>query len=910
MHERTTPGKNVVLALSLLGASWLAPSSVAAQNVAATKFVLDNGLQVIFHVDRSLPIATVNLWYYVGSKDEPKGRSGFAHLFEHLMFMGTKRVPGNRFDEIMEKGGGANNASTSSDRTNYYSWGPSELLPVLLWLEADRMEDFGKALSQDKLDKQREVVRNERRQTTEMRPYGVADEVQGELFYAPSHGYHKSVIGSHEDLEAATLDDVKNFFATYYVPNNASLVVAGDFDPKETRALVEQLFSSLPRAPIVPRREHRDSELLGTQSWTGYDQVQFPRVTTLWKTVKIYAPFDAELDIAAGILAGSKSSRLYKRLVVEEKLAVDVSAYQWSRVLGGQFHLQVLARPDANLGRIEAIVDLELSKLAKEGPTEEEVARQKSTIEASFVSGLESLRDRADRLNAYNFHLGTPDGFARDLERYRKASTASVREAVARFLARDDRLVQTVLPLEKAVVGSRDSMPVPAPTKDFRFESPRTFELDGGIPVRHFERRQLPLVRVALQVRRGTLVDGKAKAGRSYLMAKMLAEGAGTRDAFEFSEALEAIGASLRTTATREVVRVEIQALSSKIEAAIDLWRDALLAPRFAQEDWERVRRLHLDALARRADDPNQVARQVASTVYFGADHPFGQSVDGSKESVANLTREDLVAAHAGLIRPELASVYIAGDIDEARARALLTRALTAWRPKGDALVMPDVAPVEPQHQRVYLVHRPDAAQTVVRFVMPGPARDDPARLEFEAINTILGGSFTSRLNANIREKNGYSYGAGSSYAMWKELGIFVASASVQAQVTGPALREFLHEFEKLRGADISVEEAAKAKSTQRQELVASLAGLDGLLTTAMDLEAEGLGFDELERRMQGFAAIEAAALNGIAKRSVTLEAASLLLVGDRAVILAQLDGLPLPAPVEVDVHGRPIAPK
>lgn len=882
--------------------------SVRAQEVNVEKFVLDNGLQVILHEDHALPIATVNLWYYVGSKDERKGRSGFAHLFEHLMFMGTKRVPGSGFDERMEAGGGANNASTSSDRTNYFSWGPSTLLPTLLWLEADRMEDFGKALTQEKLDKQRDVVRNERRQTIEMRPYGKAQEFQGELLYPPGHGYHKSVIGSHEDLEAASVQDVQDFFATFYVPNNASLVVAGDFDPVATKQLIERLFGSLPRSARVPRKTHVDRPFAGTQRWTGYDRVQFPRITTVWKTIKLYAPLDAELDLVAGILAGSKSARLYKRLVVEEKLASEVTAYQWSRLLSGQFHIEITARPDADRARIENIVTEEITKLAENGPTKEELARQQTTYEYSFVTGLESLRDRADWLNAYNFHFGRPNMFATDIARYRDATLESVRDAARRFLTTADKVVQTVLPLGMATTGDRDEAPQGGSTEAFRFQAPERFTLSNGIEVRHWKRSTLPLVRVALQLRRGALVDSREHAGRTYLMAKMLEEGAGDRDAFAFADAQEKLGARFATRASRNDVRIEMQALTTTFPAAIELWRDAIRSPRFADEDWARVQRLHLQSLKQKLDEPSEIARDVGSACFFGLDHPYGYPLDGTSDSVASLALEDLRQAWTGLVRPELASLYIAGDIDAADAKRLLEDALGAWRVSGKALEPLPAPRPKSRTAHLYLVDRPDAVQTVVRFIMPAPTSKSPDVVRLRALNTILGGSFTSRLNANIREKHGYSYGVGSGYALWPQIGTFLAVSNVQEKFTGAALKEFLAEFEAIRTGDVRPAEARKASSTNRQALVSSMGGLAGLLGTAMALEVDGLAFSALDARMRELASLDADALNAIARHAVALDQACLVLVGNKEKILPQLEGLPLPTPQYRDASGRAVS--
>lgn len=885
-----------------------AAARVMTQEVRAEKFVLDNGLQVILHQDRALPIATVNVWYYVGSKDERAGRSGFAHLFEHLMFMGTKRVPGSGFDDLMEKGGGANNASTSSDRTNYYSWGPAELLPTLLWLEADRMEDFGKALTQEKLDKQREVVRNERRQVVEMRPYGKAGERLGKLLYPPAHGYHTSVIGSHKDLEAATVQDVQDFFATYYIPNNASLVVAGDFDIEATKKLVRELFASLPRGARVPRKAHRDRAVFGTRRWTGYDRVSFPKVTMVWKTVKLFGRGDADLDIVAGILGSGKNARLYRRLVAEEKLAADVSVYQWSRQLGGEFHIEVTAKPGADLARVEAIVREELRRLAEDGPSKDEIERQRSSIEYDFVTSMESLRDRADKLNSYNFHLGKPDGFAFDLMRYKHATRDSLRSVCKRYLVRDDCLVQTVLPEARAAKASaRDTAPAVASGAEFRFQKPTRFRLSNGIEVQHWQRDAVPLVRVALQTKLGTLVDKRAHAGRCTLMTKMLEEGAGARDSFAFASELERLGAQFRTEARANALRVSLQSLASKFPQAAELWRDAIVAPRLADADWKRTRSLHRAGIEQSLDDPSSLARRIGYQAFYGRDHPYGIPSSGTTKSVDALSLDDVRAAHRAMLRPEQSTIFIAGAIDKAQARALLEKLLGTWRVEGPAATPPKIPAEVARPARVFVVHRPRSPQTVVRFMMPGPKSSTPDQAAYRVLNTILGGSFTSRLNANLREKHGYTYGAGSSFVMWPQTGIFLASSSVQQRYTGKALAEFLREFRRMRSGDVSAAEAEKGRSTNRQGLVSSLGGLSGLLGMAMEMAIEGSEFGVLDARLQEIAALDREALNALAKRAVPLEQASLILVGKQAAILKQLEGLGLPKPTFLDRDGVPL---
>ncbi|HYC79227.1 MAG TPA: pitrilysin family protein [Planctomycetota bacterium] len=414
------------------------------------KLRLDNGVVVILHQDRRLPTACVNLWYHVGAKDEPAGRSGFAHLFEHLMFMGTRRAPQGDFDRIMEGAGGQNNATTSEDRTNYFSWGPSTLLPTLLWLEADRLEDLGAAMTQEKLDLQRDVVRNERRQSYENEPYGNAElEVNG-LMFAETHPYHLPVIGSHADLEAATVDDVREFFATYYVPNNLSIAIAGDFDRDATLDLVSGLFGTLPRGAEPLRRDAAPARLGGPIRRTVRDPaVEFARTSLIWHSPALFAAGDAECDVMAKILGDGISSRLQRRLMVDELLVQSAGAWQQSMQLGSLFRIDAVADEGVELARIEAAVDETIRAFLQDGPTAHELERVKAQSESEHVASLQRLLERADRLNLYDAHFGDPDGFDRDVGRYRRVSRESVMNRAAAVLDPNARLTLHVLPEEE-----------------------------------------------------------------------------------------------------------------------------------------------------------------------------------------------------------------------------------------------------------------------------------------------------------------------------------------------------------------------------------------------------------------------------------------------------------------------------
>ncbi len=881
--------------------------SAYAQDVAYQKYTLPNGLTVILHEDHSVPSVCINTWYYVASKDEAEGRSGFAHLFEHLMFMGTHRVPGGNFDNIMEAGGGFNNASTSQDRTNYYSMGPSELLPTLLWLDADRLEALDDAMTQEKLDKQRAVVRNERRQTSENRPYGKAELRITGIMYPDGHPYHNTVIGSHEDLEAATVDDVKNFFRTYYLPSNASLVVAGDFNPVEIKPLIAKVFGTLPRGNDVVHPTAGPVKLDGVKRLTMTDTVQFARTTMVYHSPKQFAPGDAEMDLVASILSDGISSRLYQRLVYKDKLAVDVSAFQGSSLLGSLFRIQATARPGIELAALEQAIDETVAEFIRIGPTADELERQKSRIEFSAVSRLQSLLGKADRMNTYQFYFGEPNSFKRDLDRYRNASADRTRRWAKNVLTRDARLILRVIPeLKPTEEAPRDEQPVIAAAPPFTPELPKTLKLRNGITVHHWERRELPLVQMSMLLAGGTTSDPAGKGGLASLTANMLDEGAGSRNAIEFANALDQLGARLSVFSRLDSTTVSLSALTRNFGEALTLATDAVLRPRFDKKEWDRVHNLHLQGLKRAQDRPTSVARTVAMRAYFGDAHPYSRPSGGTLDSAESVTLTDVKNFHPRLFRPTGATILVAGDLSVETVRRLLDRAFGSWEDATGASPLPTPSYGEPANRaaRMVIVDRPGAVQTVVRFTMPGPIYNDPNRIKLELFNTILGGSFTSRLNQNLREEHGYTYGARCGYSMNQKVGYFSATSSVRADVTGASISEFLNEFSAIRGGNVSVVEAGKARASQRMGMIQSFAGLGGILGTASTLVRNNRPFSDLGDELLAVTRVTETDLNRLAYNAVPLEKCLLVLVGDKRQIIEQLKGLDLPEPVELTVTG------
>ncbi len=438
LHYRLFPHLVVMLLWNL--------SSIAQLSVSCEQFTLPNGLTVILHEDHSVPVIGVNIWYNVGSAREKPGRTGFAHLFEHIMFEGSGHVPEGKFDEWLEAAGGDNNASTSSDRTNYFENIPSNALELPLFLESDRMGYLLEAMSPSTVDGQRDVVKNERRQSYENRPYGTAFLTIEENLFPPDHPYHWPTIGSMEDLSGASYEDVVDFFKKYYTTNNASLVIAGDIDLKRTRTLVEKWFADVPAGKPVPPLAQQPVLLMEEKRLILEDKVQLPRLYLSWVTPALLTPGDAELDVFANVLAGGKNSRLYKRLVYDMQIAQDVSAFQQSRVLCSEFSIIVTARSGHALTEIENIVHEEVEKLKRAQPTQREVQRAVNQFEASYLDQLENIGQKADQINMYYVRTGNPNYFSQDVARY-KAISADAVQAIARKYIRDDgRVILSVVP--------------------------------------------------------------------------------------------------------------------------------------------------------------------------------------------------------------------------------------------------------------------------------------------------------------------------------------------------------------------------------------------------------------------------------------------------------------------------------
>jgi zinc protease len=609
------------------------------------KYTLPNGLQVILHVDRKLPVVHVNQWFHVGSKNERPGRTGFAHLFEHMMLQGSKNLPGE-YTTHLEKAGATLptgvNGTTNNDRTIYFATVPSANFEYLLWVESDRLATLLDAVTKEALDNQRDVVKNERRQRNENQPYGLALKLISENIYPKGHPYSWMTIGSHEDLTAASLEDIKEFFKTYYTPNNLSLVIAGDFDPTEAKRLVEKYFGGIPPGPPLERLKRWLPKLEGEKIVEMKDRVPQERVYINWPTPALFDAGDAELDLAATIMTGGLSARLNKTLVYDRQLATSVTAAQSSRELSSVFTVTATARAGTRLEQIEQLVTDEIARLAKEGPTAEELRRAQARWEYSFVSRLERIGGfggKADQLNSYNTYWGDPGRFEDDFARYRNATAEGMRDAVAQWLDTRNRLVVRFR-LESAGRESQatlDRSKPPPIGADLRFDVPavKAARLENGLEVLVIERRDLPKVAVSLVTKAGPVADPPAKAGVARLMQKTIDRGTRTRSALQIAGELGDLGTSLAGSVGRESTQILMEVLKRNLAPAMTVFADVARNPTFPAEEVERERKKHLDALAQEAKNADYVSIRVTNMLMYGREHPYGRPDGGLPSTVA-----------------------------------------------------------------------------------------------------------------------------------------------------------------------------------------------------------------------------------------------------------------------------------
>ena len=865
------------------------------------KFVLGNGLTLIVHEDHKAPIVAVNVWYHVGSKNEHPGKTGFAHLFEHLMFGGSEHFHG-RYIEALERIGATDlNGTTSEDRTNYFETVPVSALDYTLWMESDRMGYMVNAIDQQTLDLQRGVVQNEKRQD-ENEPYALAEELMQHDTYPSGHPYSWSVIGSMEDLNAASLNDVKEWFKTFYGPANAVLVVAGDVDPATVRKKVETYFGEIPPGPPVSRQRVWIAKMTGAHQAVYQDRVAEPRVYKVWNIPEFGSEDGDYLDMVSDALANGRTSRLYKRLVYDDQISTDVAAYMNPREIGGQFVIQATARPGVELARVEKAIDEELARFLAEGPTAQEVQRVRTQYLANFVRGVDRVGGfggTSDVLAMSQAYLGDPAAYQVKLRREREATPAKVQAAAQRWLS-DGEYVAEVFPFgdpqASATAVDRKQPPAIAQPPELRLPKLERTTLSGGLKVVLAERHEIPLVNFSLLVDSGYAADQFAGPGAAALVSKLLDQGTKTRTSLQIGEQLAQLGATLNVGSNMDSMFARLSAVKTNLDASLDIFADVALNPSFPQADFLREQKQQLAAIEREKTEPVPLALRVLPALIYGKGHAYSEPWTGSgtAASVSQLTREDMARFHAAWFKPNHATLMVVGDTTLAEIRPKLEKLFSAWAP-GET-PQKNVATVAlPERSVVYLIDRPGAQQSLILAGSVAPPKSNPAEVSIESMNNILGGDFGARLNMNLREDKHWAYGASTMLANARGQRLFLAWAPVQTDKTKESMAEIDKE---LRGilADhpATGAELARVKASETLRLPGSRETIDRVMSSIGDLVEYGLPEDYYQTYAGKVRALTLADIETSARQVVHPDRLIWVVVGDRAKIEAGIRELGL----------------
>ncbi len=880
------------------------------------EITLKNGLRVIMHVDKSTPIVAVNLWYHVGSKNEVEGKTGFAHLFEHMMFQGSKHYDKDYFGPLQEAGANIN-GSTNSDRTNYYEVVPSNFLELALWLESDRMGYLLDAMTMDKLNNQRDVVKNERRQRYDNVPYGTAGEKIAELMYPANHPYHWTTIGSLEDLSAASMDDVKAFFRQYYVPNNTSLTIAGDFDPKEAEALVKKYFEPFAKGADIKRPTPPQPTLDKEIRYSMEDSVQLPALYMVWNGVPQYTPDEAALDMLGRILSSGRGSRLQSSLVYDKQLSQNIGAFNATREIAGQFQISSIAKPGKTTDEIEKEIVAQIEKIKNEPPTAEEMTRALNGIESQSIFGLQTVLGKANQLNSYATFLNKPDYFQADLDRYRKVTPADVQRVAKQYLT-DKKLVMTIVPRSKgakSVVSSDSNRPTskpgsdkmeaemksdkmaqndplykqPAPKADPKFTLPtiEKSKLSNGLEVWLVRQTELPIVSMNMIFKTGSTNDPSNLSGLSDFTAGLLDEGTKKRSAEEIANEVQSIGAQLFASGNDDASTVRMATLTKNFDKALDIYSDVILNAEFPEKEVDTYRKRVLVGLLQRRDNPNAIANLVYNKILYGAEHPYGVTL--SEKSAKAINRKELMKFRDTFYRPNNAVLIVVGDADLKTLKPKLESSFKDWKAgEVSQMSLPD-APTQ-EKALIYVVDKPGAAQSVINIGQIGVSRDSPDYFPLQIMNSLLGGQFTSRINMNLREDKGYTYGARSGFAFRRGAGPFTASAPVQTAVTAESVIEFLKEIRGVRGEmPVTQAELDYNKQSLIRRFPSGFETVDQIASQLGNVVTYDLPDTYFNDYITRINAVSLDDINRVANKYLTPDKMAILIVGDRKVIESKL---------------------
>ncbi|MDX1333165.1 MAG: pitrilysin family protein [Robiginitalea sp.] len=906
---------------------WLAMGSLMtlpAQNVqfSATdieipyeRFVLPNGLTLLVHEDHKAPIAAVNVWYHVGSKNEKPGKSGFAHLFEHLMFNGSENYNEDYFQALERIGGTDLNGTTNNDRTNYFQNVPVSALDQVLFLESDRMGHLLGAVDQAKLDEQRGVVQNEKRQG-ENQPYGRQWDYLTKAMYPKGHPYSWTVIGEMEDLNAATLEDVQQWFRSYYGPANAVLAIAGDVEPKEVYDKVLKYFGDIPSGPTIERQEVNIPDHPYDSYQEYEDRVPEARVMFAWNTPPFGDREDVHMDLIAAVLTNGKNSRLYKRLVYDDQIASSVTAFEYSKEIASNFVTWANVKPGGDIARVQAVLLEEINRLVEEGPTDAELTRVKADYFADFIKGMERIGGFggvSDILASNETYFGDASYYKTVLKYVEDATAEDLRSTARKWLTKGKHVLVCKPFPEYTVAKSgvdRSSLPPLGPPKTSRFPEVQRAELSNGLKVVLAQRSGVPTLVMNLMVDAGYKADHLSSPGTASLAMNLLDEGTEELTSLQINERLQLLGASLSTFSNQDISSVYMNTLKPSLEASLELFSEVVLNPSFPQKEFERLQQEQINAIKNEKAQPISMALRTINKYLYGEGHPYSNPYTGTgyEETVGELTREDVVRFYQTWFKPNNATLVVTGDVGMEELKGLLEKYLDKWK-KGDVPSISFPRPKTGTANTLYLMNRPESQQSVIIAGNLTEKYGELPEIAVEQMVSILGGDFTSRINMNLREDKHWSYGAGGFVLGARQERPFIVYAPVQTDKTAESVMEIrkeLSEFTSTRPA--TPEELEKVKTNEVLKLPGQWETNAAVASSVANLVRYDLPDDyyqTYDARVRNLTVEEVRKVSGAVVRPSDI---NWFMVGDRAKIAEKLDQLGFEQIIEIDADGTPIS--
>jgi zinc protease len=900
------------------------------------KYTLDNGLEVVLHEDRSDPIAAVAVQYHVGSNREIPGRTGFAHLFEHMMFQESQHVGQDQFFKKIQEAGGMLNGGTSRDGTIYFQVVPENSLEMVLWLEADRLGFLTPTITQEAFANQQSVVKNEKRQG-ENRPYGYTTHIIGKLLYPEDHPYNWTVIGSMEDLTLATLKDVHQFHQKWYRPNNATLVVAGDFDWEQTKQWIEKYFGEIETGESVedPKPQPVALDKIKMAFWED-KFAKSPELNMVIPTIEQYHPDSYALSFLGRLFSYGKKAPLYKVIVEEKKLAPSVSGFQMSNEIAGEFRVRIRTFPGVNLSDVKEAIFESFQRLETESFTEEDIKRIKAGLETNFYNGMSSILYKSFQVARYNEYAGSPGYITKDLERIKAVTKGDILRVYETYIKDKPYVMTSFVPkgqLDLIVQGSEpftiveevaevEKMVADRPVEELKIEPiPTSFdrsvepakgpdpeitlptiwedELTNGMRIYGIEHTELPLVQFFLTIKGGQLLDDINKVGVANLITDMMMQGTKNKTPIELEEAIEELGANINMYTSREAIAIMVNCLTSKFSDVYQLVEEILLEPRWDEKEFDRIKKQTIETINRNKVNPAAVARDVFDRLIYGDNHIFSISTLGTKEFIEAITIEDLKAYYEKSFSPTVTHLAIVGNISQEAVVDTFQSLDEKWAAK--EVVFPEYElPAPLEKPVVYFVDMPGARQSVINIGNLSLPATDPDYYPADVMNYKLGGSFNGFVNLVLREEKGYTYGARTGFSGYLNSGTFSASSSVQSTATLESVQIFRDLMLKYREG-ISPEDLTFTKDALVKSNARNFETLFNLLGILNEIAIYNRPLDYIKQREEFVRNLTPEQHKELAQKYINPGQMIYLIVGDAATQMKPLEKLELGEPILVE---------